>query len=198
MQDDLRAISACLGGRSEAYRELVDRHALAVRGFLLRKLGDPEQADEAAHEAFIRAFQRLADLREPDRFLSWVLGIAANIASERLRRRHADGVERGVDLETRAIAADSDGDGAQAGGHAALMRSVSALPEPYRDAVLLRYWCGLGCEQAATAQGVAVGTLTKRLSRAHALLRDALSGGRGVELAEADRKEHENVMRTLP
>jgi RNA polymerase sigma-70 factor (ECF subfamily) len=68
------------------------------------------------------------------------------------------------------------------------------LPEPYREAVRLRYWGGISCEEAAAALGVPLGTLTKRLSRAHALLRESLEGGANTY----QRKGHDDELRAVP
>jgi RNA polymerase sigma-70 factor (ECF subfamily) len=56
----------------------------------------------------------------------------------------------------------------------ALERAVADLPDPYRETILLRYYGGQTCRHIAEREGVATGTVTKRLSRAYALLREAL------------------------
>ena len=56
----------------------------------------------------------------------------------------------------------------------AVMQAVAELPDVYRQVVLLRYYRGLSCAEASSALGVPLGTVTKRLSRAYALLRKAL------------------------
>jgi RNA polymerase sigma-70 factor, ECF subfamily len=184
MHDDADIIGRCLAGNTAAYRSLVDRHAWAVRGFLLRRLREPAATDDAAQESFVRAYERLADLREPDRFLSWVLGIAANVASEHLRReRRGDQVPVVPAHRADAVPVDES-----------LARAVANLPEPYRETVRLRYWGGLSCEESAAALGVPLGTLTKRLSRAHALLRGVLERGADAE----NRTEHHDELRAMP
>lgn len=167
MNDEPTLISDCLGGKPDAYRTLVDRHAPAVRAFLLRRLGDPDRAEEAAQEAFVRAYQGLGRLRGG--FVSWVLGIAARVALEGRRRPAA------------AAVGDPESPGARPAPGEEVGAMVVRLPEPYREAVLLRYWAGLSCEQVAEAQGVSVGTATKRLCRAHGMLREALEGRTGTQ-----------------
>jgi RNA polymerase sigma-70 factor, ECF subfamily len=184
MQDDAGIIGQCLAGNTAAYRSLVDRHAWAVRGFLIRRLRDPSRTDDAVQETYVRAYERLADLREPDRFLSWVLGIAANVALEHLRREQR---EAPIPIEQPDV-------GASAPRDELLERAVGNLPEPYREAVRLRYWGGLSCEESAAALGVPLGTLTKRLSRAHTLLRGVLEGGTN----ENERREHHDELRAMP
>jgi RNA polymerase sigma-70 factor (ECF subfamily) len=170
MNDEPDIIQACLRGDRTHYGTLVKRHAAAVRAFLMAKLGSPERAEEAAQETFVRAFAGLHGLKDHERFVSWVLGIAANVAMEDARKRQNDGsvhVEREAPSEPR--------------GEDGMAAAVRALPEPYRGAVWLRYWAGLSCEAAAREQGVSVGTFTKRLSRAHAILHGVVEGGEEKE-----------------
>lgn len=150
---------------------LVDRHAPAVRVFLLRKLRDPQLAEDAVQESFLRALTRLGTLREPGRFVSWVLGIAANVAGE---------MRRAADKLTLRLADEPVVGGTSAGEE--LERAVRELPEPYRETVWLRYWGGLKCDEVAEAMGVPVGTVTKRLVRAHEMLRGRLSGEKEREV----------------
>lgn len=180
MQHDAKTISECRRGSPEAYRTLVEGAAPAVRAFLLRRLGGLDAAEEAAQEAFVRAFAGLGRLRGS--FTSWVLGIAAHVAAEG-RRRPSPGAQG---LESAA------GPPAPARHDASVSEAAQALPEPYREAVLLRYWGGLSCDDVAAAQGVSLGTLTKRLSRAHQMLRERLDGARGQA---GERKEVDDAVR---
>lgn len=184
MHNDADIIRRVLAGEQQAYRSLVDRHAGAVRVFLLKRLRDPSAADDGAQEAFVRAYERLADLREPDRFLSWVLGIAANASAEQHRRERA----------TRTLSSEHPQADAPREIDPALEGLVAALPEPYRETVRLRYWGGLSCEEEAAALGVPLGTLTKRLSRAHALLRESLEHATNTE----ERKGRHDELRAVP
>lgn len=174
MHDEPDIIAAILGGEHARYRTLVDRHAAAVRSFLVQRLGDPDRAEEAAQLTFVRAYRGLACLKDRGRFVSWVLGIAAKVTLEQRRDQRARGGE------SISSVAGSLG---QAQCEPELARAVDALPEPYREAIRLRYWAGLSCEQAALRLGVPLGTLTKRLSRAHGLLREMVAANGGQERA---------------
>lgn len=186
MSDEPGIIAGCLRGERAGYAVLVARYAGAVRSFLVRKLGDPERAEEAAQEAFVRAYEGLAGLRDRGKFASWVLGIAAKVAFEEGRRRKTEG---GKGEERAERVRDAWGGGA--GGGSEMERAVANLPEPYRGAVWLRYWAGMSCEAAAREQGVSIGTFTKRLSRAHELLRGVV----GEDAGQATGKEREHELR---
>src|SRR5262245_54731783 len=87
-QDDMRRLVA---GEQGALDMLMDRHAAAVHQFLLRMLGDPDDARELAQEAFVRVYQHRHRFRPEARFTTWLYTIAANLARNQLRwrARHA-------------------------------------------------------------------------------------------------------------
>lgn len=200
MHDDATIISQCLSGETGRYRLLVDRYAAAVRAFLIRKLnsngggnlGAIAAAEEAAQETFVRAYHGLANLREPDKFASWLLGIAANIAHEIHREPKAVAGE----IKPRsAPAGEVDKHESEHPRAEELTRAIESLDSPYREAIMLRYWAGLSCQQVADQQAVSLGTITKRLSRAHALLRAALEAA-GDAGTQAKERTHE--LRRVP
>jgi RNA polymerase sigma-70 factor (ECF subfamily) len=62
-----------------------------------------------------------------------------------------------------------------------LEEAIAALPETYRQVILLRYYEGLSCQEIATRLDLPLGTVTKTLSRAYALLRQELKAREGAE-----------------
>jgi RNA polymerase sigma-70 factor (ECF subfamily) len=165
---DQTLIQRCLDGHADDYRLLIDRHASAVRGLLRQRLADGHATEDAAAETFARAYFLLDRLRQPDAFRSWLLGIAERIARERRRQRHpivGQIDERAIDpAEARPRDGDHD-----------LQRAVQALPERARQIVRLRYVADMSCRQIAAHLNVPLGTVTKQLSRAYVLLREALA-----------------------
>jgi len=140
-----------------------------VLGVALGILGDYHTAQDVAQDALVTAHRKLGTLQNPERFASWVLGIA---------RRRAIDVGRGQarrrqeDVSLDAIAVDTDGqldDVAQE-----VFEAVSRLPERQRQLIMHRYCDGLSIQQIVEATGSPVGTVTKYLSRAHARLRKLL------------------------
>ena len=59
--------------------------------------------------------------------------------------------------------------------------AIAVLPESYRQVILLRYYEGLSCQEVATRLGMPLGTVTKTLSRAYALLRQELEARESAE-----------------
>src|SRR3954447_26936073 len=76
---------AALGDRA-AFGELVRRHGSAVRGVLRRMGAAPAEADDVAQDAFLTAFERIAEFRGAGTFAAWVKRIAARLYLRRLQR----------------------------------------------------------------------------------------------------------------
>lgn len=163
---DRECIEHCLDGRPDAFRHLVGRYQAVLVTYLAGHLGNRGWAEEAAQEAFVRAYFALGKLKKPDSFFSWLLGIAGRVAMEQQRteRREREAVAVRGTVASRPEAPED----------LPLQQAVAELPEVYREVVLLRYYGGRSCTQVAEELGVPLGTVTKRLSRAYTMLRDSL------------------------
>jgi RNA polymerase sigma-70 factor (ECF subfamily) len=197
--DDARAIEAQLirraqGGDPDAYGELVTMHqaaAFRVGWILLRSEAD---AQDAAQEAFVKAYLALARFRANDPFRPWLLQIVGNEARNRRRARgrHEGLVDRAMAAfrgglpgggqpaspspEVLAIAGESRGE-----VRAALMR----LRDEERLVVGCRYLLELSEAETAATLGIPAGTVKSRLHRALTRLRAEL--GEAGSLVEAPR-----------
>jgi RNA polymerase sigma-70 factor, ECF subfamily len=176
-ENDRECIEKCLDSQPAAFRHLVTRYQSALVPYLVGKLGNIEQAEEAAQETFVRAYFDLPRLKKPDSFFPWLLGIAIRVAKEQQR---AEKQRRAIEKfwnENRPSPELSDS--------YALESAVAELPEPYRQIVLLRYYGGLTCSEVSQKLEMPLGTVTKYLSRAYQMLRDSLhedSAGKGSEV----------------
>ena len=84
------AIRRVLAGERDAYRVLMDRHLPAVLRLTLRITGNDVDAEEAAQEAFLRAYNKLPEFREQAAFGTWVYRIAVNCSLTLVERRNRD------------------------------------------------------------------------------------------------------------
>ncbi len=181
MSDDADTIAQCLSGSPERYRELVDRHGPEVRAFVGASAA-PGQSDDVIVEAFTRAWLKLASLRNPRSFGPWVKGIALRVLKEQARRTPIAGDLPPAQPSSTVSSADPD-----------LHAAIERLPEPYRTVIRLRYFAGISCAQIAARGGAPVGTVTKQLTRAYALLREALD-----PQAPRPRHAHSEMIHELP
>ena len=85
--NDSKLIRAILDGEHELFHDLVQRHAAPLWGTVSASIADREEAREILQETWVRAFERLASLREHGRLRSWLLSIALNLVRERARRQ---------------------------------------------------------------------------------------------------------------
>ena len=165
-QTDHECIRLCLNGHPNDYAWLVRRYEAPLLSYLTGRLGDAERAEEAAQETFVRGFFALSRLDQTSSFFSWLLGIANRVAKEQRRseKRRREALGSGPRESTPPHESD-DGD---------VKRAVAALPQPYAEVVSLRYYGGLSCAEVSERLNVPLGTVTKRLSRAYAILRNSI------------------------
>jgi RNA polymerase sigma factor (sigma-70 family) len=164
-------------GDAAAFEELVVSYqGIAFRtAYLLA--GDAADAEEAAQDAFVKAYRALGRFRRGAPFRPWVLAIVAN---EARNRRRASG--RRAALTVRAREEDRLG-GAAPSPEAALLtgekrerllHAVESLADEHRDVIVCRYFLELSEEETAAALGLRRGTVKSRTSRALERLREAI------------------------
>ena len=166
---DRECVRLCLDGHPEAFEQLVTRYHAPLIGYLCGRLQDREAAEEVAQEAFVRSFVGLNKLRKPASYYAWLFGMAERVMKEyahnRERTKRAVAV-LGKPERPEPSAPDLD-----------LERAIARLPASYREVVLLRYYGELSCVEVAERMDVPLGTVTKRLTRAHEMLRQSLGAG---------------------
>ncbi len=168
--EDAALVARALNKEPSAFRALYDRHRPAVfrlaRGF--SEL-DRDDVEDVVQETFVRAFQNLARLKEPPRFIPWLLTIARNRALTRLaRRRTARDVADDLEHEVKSMEEAQEPHDPTAGAEIEVVRRIIAeLPEgPEKETVHLFYVEGnLSAREIADRLGVGKSAITMRLER---------------------------------
>jgi RNA polymerase sigma-70 factor, ECF subfamily len=173
-ESDSFYIERCLDGHPDEFRHLVRRYQSALVEGLTYRLKNRYQAEETAQEAFVRAWFNLSKLKKPDSFFSWLTGIAHRVAME-FQRKDKNLLRQNDKLSIfpTTLSAERPPD-------VDLDRAIADLPDAYRDIILLKFYSGQSCKEIAESLDVPLGTATKMLSRAYAMLRQSLekeSGG---------------------
>jgi RNA polymerase sigma-70 factor (ECF subfamily) len=94
------AIRRILAGDRDAFRVLMERHLSAVLRMTYRVTGNSVDAEEAAQEAFLRAYEKLPSFREQAGFGTWVYRIAMNCSLDLVERRSRDLSWNAIPLDT--------------------------------------------------------------------------------------------------
>ena len=87
---DENLIRQCLNGDDGAFGFLVDKYKGAVNALAYRKIGNYHDAEEIAQETFLKAYQKLSTLKNPDGFAGWLYVICANCCRDWLRKRRKE------------------------------------------------------------------------------------------------------------
>jgi RNA polymerase sigma-70 factor (ECF subfamily) len=175
--DDGALVAAALGGAAEAFGTLVERYERAVYNLCLRTLRDPEEARDAAQEAFFKAFRSLRTFKPGAKFSTWIFSIAYHACCDRLDRRKrfsdAELPERADPAPGPALLAEQRDEARE------LRAAIDTLPEKYRTVITLYHLQGRQYEEIARVLDVPLGTVKTHLFRAKELLRKRLAGSRG-------------------
>jgi len=171
---DLELVALAAAGGRAPFGELVRRHASAVRALLRRMGADPALADDLAQDAFLAAFEQIAEFRGEGTFQAWVKRIAARLYVKRWRR---DGR---IDLvaETPETDASAEPGGVGVADRIDLDDALRALNPAERVCVTLCYGAGLSHGEAALALNTPLGTVKSHVKRGLDKLRRRLAPGR--------------------
>ena len=166
-------------GEQDAFRVLVERYQGLVYTLALRMVARPEDAEDAAQEAFLAAWKALPKFRMDARFSTWLYRLTVNAATDLLRRRQKDSRSQSLEDEEAPLQLSDPAPGPEehaqaAERRAALQRAISALSENHRKILLLRAVNGLDYQEIGQVLELTPGTVKSRLARARRELRDKL------------------------
>lgn len=165
-------VASARQGEASGWEGLVQQHQTAVFRLAYLLLGDPDDAQDVAQEAFIRAYQALARFDASRPMRPWLLRITANLARNRRRSlgRYVAALQRSLRAEP-GPALQVEQAAAQRLEAQALWQAVQRLSRADQEVIYLRYFLELPEAEMASALEVAPGTVKSRLHRALQRLR---------------------------
>jgi RNA polymerase sigma-70 factor (ECF subfamily) len=177
---DLELVALSAAGSPGAFGELVRRHGAAVRGLMRRMGANGALADDLAQDAFLAAYEQIAEFRGDGAFQAWVKRIAARAYVKRWRK------DARTDLMAEPPEPRASNDPGQGGvdGRIDLDHALRALSPAERMCVCLCYGAGLSHGEAALALNTPLGTVKSHVKRGLDKLRDRLAPGRDVPASE--------------
>jgi len=180
---DFQLMERVGAGDHEAFRELVERHQVAVVGTVAKMLGNPSEAEDIAQQVFLRIWRNAKRYRPDAKFTTYLYTITRNLVFNETRRRSRKKEVSADELEENSnhlIAASSDRQPDSELLQVELQRAVDAaiagLPEVQRMAVVLRRYEQLSYEEIAEVLSLSVSAVKSLLFRARTTLRETLSG----------------------
>jgi RNA polymerase sigma-70 factor (ECF subfamily) len=172
VSEDARFVGAARNGDRAAFGCFYERYARMVHGVLLAKVPVSE-VDDLVHDVFLLALRRLSTLRENGSFGAWLAAIARNRANDYHRRSAPEDLlaeETSEDgIAPASISADHQGPAA------AILHAIRALPDTYRETLILRLVEGMTGPEIAARTGLTHGSVRVNLHRGMQQLRAKLS-----------------------
>jgi RNA polymerase sigma-70 factor, ECF subfamily len=179
VNDEITWVIQAQQGNDEAFTKLVEEHQTHVYNLCYRMLGEPETAEDAAQESFLRAYQNLHRYDQSRPFATWLLSIAAHYCIDRLRRRKLSIFsidEENDDGSTYEVAdpasPDPEAESVKREDRDRLHILLKDLDETDRAAVIMRYWYDFSEVEIAESLKLTVSAVKSRLHRS----RRALAG----------------------
>jgi RNA polymerase sigma-70 factor (ECF subfamily) len=175
--DEMIWVDQARHGSLEAFTRLVEVYQRPVYNLCYRMLGEPEAAEDAAQETFLKAYSHLAGYDPQRTFATWLLAIAAHYCIDRLRRRHfisisIDGNEGQADWLPDRNAPDPETETDRRLDCERLHWLLQSLHPLQRAVLVMRYWQGASETEIAQALHLRLAAVKSRLHRARQALAD--------------------------
>jgi RNA polymerase sigma-70 factor (ECF subfamily) len=173
VNDEIAWVLQAQQGSDEAFTKLVEEHQTHVYNLCYRMLGEPESAEDAAQETFLRAYQNLHRYDQSRPFITWLLSIGAHYCIDQLRRRklsvfsmdeeHDDGTVFEI---ADPASPDPEAESVKREERDHLHLLLRNLDETDRAAVIMRYWYDFSEIEIAESLRLTVSAVKSRLHRA--------------------------------
>ena len=172
-------------GDNEAFDLLVGRYKNRLYAYLLRLLGNPDEAEEFAQETFVKAYMNADKYKPIAKFSTWLYTIGTNLVRNKIRnikRRPKmwslwnQNLEDGggwIDIEDKSQNTEEVADRDKLRGF--IQHAIGEIPGKYRSAFVLREIEELSYEEIAAATGAKLGTVRSRINRGRKYFKTAVS-----------------------
>ena len=184
-RDEAQIIASILSGNTNEFHVLIRPYERSVYAMALSLLQNEADAEDAAQEAFLKAFRHLASFRAEAKFSTWLISITLNQARSRLRQRKV------LKLQSLDEPLDEQGHVSPAllrdwcevstqtlerqEVRLLLERAIASLPLTYREIFLMRDVEELSVNESAETLGISIGSVKVRLHRARMMLQKTLA-----------------------
>ena len=183
-RDEAQMIASILAGKTHVFHGLIQPYERSVYSMALSMLQNEADAEDAAQEAFLKAFRNLDKFRGEAKFSTWLISITLNEARSRLRQKKTAKTESLDELnESGHVSPALLRDWREIPSEALerqevrlmLQDAITDLPTIYREVFVLRDMEDLSVNQSAEALGISVAAAKVRLHRARLMLQKRLA-----------------------
>jgi RNA polymerase sigma-70 factor (ECF subfamily) len=176
-------IAEVLAGKTESFHELIRPYERSVYLMALSLLHNEAEAEDAAQEAFIKAYRNLHRFRSESRFSTWLIAIVLNEARARLRRKQPTLTDSIDDNSEGSVTPAQLTDWREIPSETLerqevrtlIRRALSALPLAYREVFVLREIEQRNVQETAETLGITIASVKMRLHRARMMLQKQLA-----------------------
>ena len=186
--EDAELVKQAQNGEMQAFAALVAKYQDRVFNMVYRMTHRPEDAEELAQEAFLKALEKIREFRGQSQFYTWLFRIAANLVishrrrSGRIKFHSLTGPEEFTESQAGALVrgtrsmrdADPPAAAISAERQHRVMQALEEIDDDMRLTVILRDMEDMDYAQIGSVLGVPVGTVKSRLHRARTILREKL------------------------
>ena len=165
----MKSVRTMVDARERTLERLMKEYGDSVMRVCYLFLKDRQLAQDAAQDTFVKVWKAIDSLRTGDSEKAWIMRIAVNTCKDVLRSRYFRMVDRSISTDElpEAVSQDKVSDDT-------VLREVLALPDKYREPVVLHYYQELSTDETAAALRLPSATVRTRLRRARDLLKTRL------------------------
>lgn len=182
-RNEAEMIAEILAGQTEVFHDLIRPYERSVYLMALSLLHNEAEAEDAAQEAFIKAYRNLGRFRSEARFSTWLIAITLNEARGRLRKKQPGLTDSIDDTSEGSVTPAQLTDWREIPSEtlerqeirSLIRRALSALPLAYREVFVLRELEERNVQETAETLGITVASVKMRLHRARLMLQKQLA-----------------------
>jgi RNA polymerase sigma factor (sigma-70 family) len=174
-RSDAELVVASRGGNREAFGQIVRKYQGMVSGLIYAACGDLHRSEDLAQETFISAWKSLSGLREPGKLAGWLCGIARHRVADQFRESATEKIRLMEEMGKVSGEEEPVDQVVVAEEREMLWRTLSRIPQPYRETMVLYYRQGQSTAEVAAAMETTDEGVRQRLLRGRKMLREEMA-----------------------
>ena len=179
-----KQIKRVLKGDQDAFTDIVSLYQHRLYQVCYRMIGNKQEAEDIAQEAFVRAYTNLHTFDQKRKFSTWLYRIATNLCIDRIRKKKPDfyldaqvtGTD-GLDMYSQIASSETlpEDQVEQMELQDRIQYEISRLPDKYRSVIVLKYIEELSLQEISDILEMPLGTVKTRIHRGREALRKQLN-----------------------